>query len=430
MNQTDTSPSTLIGVKRLAKRLARENNLPHHQALAQAAGIAGFSNYAHAHRSLSSNALTDVSQKAILYLTAYWRDPNAGTEGRETLEVRLPRRIDDLLGKPQRYQGRWICEFKRAAPDHLVSRVVMNSQETARNAIGGAHRVLQFMAVTGLKPADSRAMMAMSARGLFDLPRRDHSSGWMDPATRALVMIDEPYRSVHSACYPERVKWAAQRGLVFAAMTWEGMYAPGYSTMYVLTESGKGLDVEQLMDRINALPAGQWSWSGISAPYRPLWRSPEHSTKQLPQSIDRSLPAKHSPNSVPNGGILVPPGSQRPAGRMPIEAHRRSGELLRQAEIAVGKSARCANWLTRVWGELDEWVQREYTREEMDDATFFALYKRADILRSPTKANPPLALRCIDEIDGLINAHYPDCVPRRNLLKDLDRVRQHMLTHA
>lgn len=48
-----TPPSTLDGIKRLAKKLKKDRNIPHTQALEQAATIAGYQNYTEARHKLA-----------------------------------------------------------------------------------------------------------------------------------------------------------------------------------------------------------------------------------------------------------------------------------------------------------------------------------------------------------------------------------------
>jgi len=53
---TDDSfiPTTLVGIKRLAKTIKREHEVPHHLALDIGAKKAGYRDYGHAQKALSS----------------------------------------------------------------------------------------------------------------------------------------------------------------------------------------------------------------------------------------------------------------------------------------------------------------------------------------------------------------------------------------
>lgn len=84
-----TPPSTVDGIKRLAKALKREFNITHHQALDEAARKAGFQNFLHAKRAIT----TIAAQNYIAYVTVYWNDVRSEvrSSGRYTVEVRLTR---------------------------------------------------------------------------------------------------------------------------------------------------------------------------------------------------------------------------------------------------------------------------------------------------------------------------------------------------
>lgn len=71
-------PSTLEGIKRLAKSLKHEKNLSHAKALDQAAQAAGFRNLRHAQNVLPKPKPTP-GRLHPLYLTAYWRTPEGQT---------------------------------------------------------------------------------------------------------------------------------------------------------------------------------------------------------------------------------------------------------------------------------------------------------------------------------------------------------------
>lgn len=55
MDSKDVVPTTIEGIKRLAKRIRREQGIQYMRALDEAAHRAGFSNYTSALRALPSN---------------------------------------------------------------------------------------------------------------------------------------------------------------------------------------------------------------------------------------------------------------------------------------------------------------------------------------------------------------------------------------
>lgn len=58
-------PSSLDGIKRLAKQLSRQKGIKHHLALDEAAKLAGYQNFKHAQRSLSNDNSSHVRPPAI-----------------------------------------------------------------------------------------------------------------------------------------------------------------------------------------------------------------------------------------------------------------------------------------------------------------------------------------------------------------------------
>lgn len=83
MSQVVVHPSTMEGIKRLAKSLKREKNLSHAKALDAAAQAAGFQNLQHA-RNVLPKMRVGSNRLRPLYLSAYWRTPE-GQTGRDTL---------------------------------------------------------------------------------------------------------------------------------------------------------------------------------------------------------------------------------------------------------------------------------------------------------------------------------------------------------
>lgn len=56
MSEQYTPPSTVAGIKRLAKKLKKEHGIQHSEALDRAAGIAGYADFKHAKRVLGEES--------------------------------------------------------------------------------------------------------------------------------------------------------------------------------------------------------------------------------------------------------------------------------------------------------------------------------------------------------------------------------------
>ena len=66
------------------------------------------------------------------------------------------------------------------------------SQDAARQALCFAARELQFMAATGLRPADGRRLLRPKIAA--SMPAADHTTQWIDPERGIDVMIDAQTR--------------------------------------------------------------------------------------------------------------------------------------------------------------------------------------------------------------------------------------------
>ncbi|WP_448227441.1 hypothetical protein [Pseudoxanthomonas mexicana] len=85
-------PSTVDGIKQLAKKIKRERSTTHTEALDEASRQAGYENFVHARRQLS----TPKTEGFPVYLSIHWYErladrPAGGTRraGREILRVQL-----------------------------------------------------------------------------------------------------------------------------------------------------------------------------------------------------------------------------------------------------------------------------------------------------------------------------------------------------
>ncbi len=80
--------------------------------------------------------------------------------------------------------------------------------------------------------------------------------------------------------------------------------------------------------------------------------------------------------------------------------------------------------LDRVRSELDDWVQVEYDRQELDMERFSAMYYGAlgaPFKQRPTAAERSALLAAIGRVREQLARHYPDCEPRRRLYQPIDR---------
>lgn len=416
MTNVIVHPSTIEGIKRLAKSIKRERKITHSQALQEAAKTAGFQNLRHAQRALPHPA---VASRHPLYISAYWRT-REGTTGRETLLIHTHQHWAALLKPQELKHARGLRHFRIDAPDHFETAKDMDGQDTARKVVCAAARTLRFMDATGLRPATARTLAF--ERRVRELPDSDHSMIWIAPETQQFVMTDEPYN--HSADFiANREYWANYNGLAIVTVSWPGMYVPGSSTLYLVSDNRDDLiSLAQRLDRLRSPPIAD-EWSGESAPYSPVLVTPG---REASGRVKRSRPrpnfsGQRRRRAVVYGNVLS--GTQwRPDAKMPISSHKQAGALLRSILDAPQLSANARQRIARVRYYLDDWVQREYNHAELPNDEFNALYY------GKTEALGADALAMIEQVSKLLRDSYPDSAPLRSLIRSLQSA-ERMIRH-
>jgi len=414
-------PSTLVGIKRLAKHRKRDLHISHTEALDVAASLAGYSNYRHARNQLANLAplkAASAGQRSPIWITAYWRDKH-GETGRETVKISARQEWGSLLRPKDLSSARGLGRFRADAADHLESRRDLADQHAARRAVCEAARTLQFMEATGLRPL-TRQVSRLAEEGR-SMPRRDHASYWCHPETQALVAVDEPYAAPETIL-PLRQTWALQTGAAVAATKWDGMYFPENATLYFTSHDGRESELRGFVERLDRepIPVSAEDWTGESAPYSPLFLSPARA--QVGRAKRGRPTAKYvgmvRRNAVVYGQVLLG-GCWRPNAKMPIVAHKEVGDLLKELLENGGLRSRAYWRVENIRSELDEWVQREYrTQEELSSEKFNRLYYND---WTPSQLLPSAR---IDRIEALLRKHYPDSVPLRGLLRCLVAARK------
>ena len=253
-------PSTLGGIKRLAKQIKKTKNITYLKALDIAAQSASFQNYTHARNQLPISLKTSKSSHKVFF-TVYWYDQKDYSTGREVLEIELSAPLLDLLTKDELRKSNGLEKFRLASPDHLVNDYVGYSQSEARNTICKAARTLMFVEATGLKPSSDSDAAYPNGDYKNKLPETDHSTDWYDPDTGQFILIDEPY--LKPIVEGERAEWARKHNWLLQASMWPGMYFPGETSMFVATDASTGYDFEGLMAKIDSIssPVTAANWT-------------------------------------------------------------------------------------------------------------------------------------------------------------------------
>jgi len=431
MSLESIRPSTLDGIKRLARSFKKAEEMRHSAALDRAAVQAGFENYQHANRQLKS-ANTEAIHRTLtnvldFYLTAYWR---SGVEaGRETLRLQLSKPIDEIISGRQRRKTA-LHAFRREAPDHLVFSGTLSEQSKARWFVCKAARVLQFCAATMLVPATPPRRLP----GTEKLPFCDHGSVWLDRKTDTYITADEPYLGAVENDRGERDRWAHSLGLSIVCSPWRGMHNPDGTTgtqLYLIAPASDDNALSAVVQRLRQ--AGEpviestWGvtmsnrWSSESAPSLPRFRSPlaKQPTKKRAASAQRE--ARGPRNSVPYSMVMA--RGRRPTGRMPLEAHTEIATALKEVLATSKRRAGVYNRVGAVRSELDDWVQCEYDRRLLPDEQFSDLYYPDHEFRDvgiPTDDGKQQNLRYLERVKLLLLKHYPPSAPLRKIVQRID----------
>lgn len=423
MSNDHIRPSTLGGIKQFAKYTKRDEGLSHTDALNKAARASGFENYAHARRALGDST-APVKPGHAVYISVLWRDRHTKVIGQEVLKVTLGKPLDELLRPAQYKMARGLGTMRREGPDHLADTYTASSQDRARDVACQAARVLQFVEATGLVPSNAKRSYP---KGDFQnrMPGSDHDGAWYDPAAKVYLRTNEPYSK--GDITDEHMAWSARHGWAVALSPWKGMYNPdGGCCMFLTVDSATDYALEPLLAKLAAAPPPPLAseWPGESRPASPQFVSPgQAAEKEAKASAPKKARTPGTRNNSVEYKMILAGSRRRPKGRMPVEAHQAVGRLLKSVLIDTWKRRGAYRRVDAIRCELDNWVQCEYGRNELSDEVFHDLYYHELPATDPLAKAPPSPDRhvaCLTEVKGLLQRHYPECAPLRDLLSKAD----------
>lgn len=437
MSSDNIRPSTLAGIKSLARTLKKERGLKHMEALDVASVRAGFQNLKHAQKELANTGSSNSSPNPLsgypLFLTCYWNDRRSGKSGRETLRIELPKPWAAIITPAQmKILPRGLAYFRNSGPDHLSRTAISDSQSNARGHVCAAARMMQFMAATGIRPSEAHSRVYPRGSSSNRIPGMDHPSVWYDPQSKCHLLADEPYEKAAESKREEREQWARQHGFAVIRPKWPGMYAPhhfnGGSRLYLIANETKGGVPQSILDALDSLPTppNEFDWQGESAPEWPPFTSPgalagDVSTRKKAKAGTTSG-SKGARNSTGYVQTLVGP-RRRPDGKMTIANHQRVGQLLKSVLIRSSYRTGVHKKLNAIRSELDEWVQQEYDRTQLSDDEFFGLYYQETGRTFPRTIDQDEREQheeSLNQAKAILVDQYPDCAPLRSLLKKMD----------
>ncbi|MGP0172693.1 DUF5623 domain-containing protein [Pseudomonas sp. NCHU5208] len=408
-----TPPSTIDGIKRLAKAIKRESGLTHLAALEEAARKAGFQNFRHA-----SHAIAKGSQHCYTaYVTVYWKELSSEvpSSGRYTIQVHLTRPLPELLADGLKVGGTYLRKFKLEAPDHIEMRTDAASQVSAMQYLDQASFVLLFINATGLVRAFRRENIEEMNK-LERIPYADHITGWEEPQSGDWLLLDEPYISPYPGF---RKEWLQEKRLHQVAPQWPGIYYPGNAVPYLISPSQELL--RKVQAQLERIPDSSFHMGVPEAmPYDSCFVSPSRQASGKPRRS--RLKAAHSPRNgaVAYGGAPGVRSKWRPAGGMSLELHTTIGPILHKlcnsSVRTAGVTARVYDRLNQVRSRLEDWAFMEHPEgisAEVDSKLYYG--PRVDGYTCPQEA-----LEAIESVRAVLLKGYRECKPRAQMLTKIE----------
>ena len=418
----DHRPSTIGGIKRLAKQLKKAKGVPHSKALDLAAKRAGFDNFAHALNLLQASI--SIAQFDKLFFTVYWSDRKGDYKaGREVLEIELSRPLSEIASNSELKRSGAIGWFRLATPDHLVSDHVSRSQNEAINKICKAVRALRFIEATGLKPSKDYDAAYPNKDRRNKLPKSDHTTDWYDPDSGQFILIDEPY--LDPGVDGERDAWAKKHNWHLKASKWAGMYAPDMSNMFVATDASTGYDLESLMAKIDSLsyPVTAEHWKGKSTKGHDTFFTPLTLTKlDKKRAVARgTIYRESSSKTVPMRSWDAPYNERRPNAVMPTEGHQHVARLIKAIESSGTTPIGVRDRLSTIKSQLEDWFFAEHDSKVTNQFDLF--YYGGNDSKDPYviqagSVNGIIIL--LEDLKGQLLDAYVDCEPLRRMVRKLD----------
>ena len=417
MATENTRPTTLAGVKRLAKFIKRERGIPHHAALEEAAQKAGFQNLRHAQSVLGENS-RDLHRA---FVTFYWaeRDRSADSidgpvlrSGRTTFEFLLPAPLKDLLPGRSLNRTPYLDNFRLESPDHLERRSDYYSERQGVRMAEMVALTLNFIAVTGLRAPLANEMYGPS----LNLSKNaDHCTHWYDEESKCLVLLDEPYRKL----YADEIAWAEDHGFHTLGVLWRGIYLAGYTPRL---HSASAAVLSRLAEKLEDLEARlkDERWTSCTQVYERQFISPARviSGKRKPPRIMPTPQSVERAGAVPCGAGM--PGYRshwRPARRLDLDKHLHIGPILSSLAYCM-----CWDWtearLQHIRNTLDAWFRCEYKDSELPNKTWRLVY---DLPHPKTINGTVKRLTALADVRQTIVEGYQDCKPKWELLEEIDK---------
>lgn len=424
----DVRASTLPGIKRKAKTLGRDHNLPHRAALDASARLSGFESFQHAQKLLQRDQ--PAHRMHSIFLSAYWRDSTVRpSSGLEILELNLPRPMEEFLSRYQCGVAQNLQGFFFEYSDHVEMRSNVSSQARAKEILTRSALALQFLEAARLRPVTTKAhrkAMEMAEQ----LPHCDHVSRWVCERTGNWIMLDEPYDHMMARQTAAHVReaWVLSCGLHWAKPRWEGLYNPGHTVPYFVAKDAELLHrtvatVERLAEQNRS---GIAAWAFSSQPYNGQFVSPARERDGKKRKPRPGTTYGFSKNAVEYGWQEGYASRWRPAQQMSMQNHQEMGLTLKRL-YASNTPLQAHAKLQEIQSELENWMFAEYRLEDRDDVDVDVYYGGHD-LKKYSGVNAMVS--AVDHLRSILTGTYLDSKPLRDYLKKLDSARRLILAAA
>lgn len=414
-----TRPTTLAGVKRLAKFIKRARGIPHHAALDEAAQKAGFQNLRYAQSVLGESA-RDLHQA---FVTFYWKEREGFLSslepgpvlrsGRTTFKFLLPVPLRDLLPGRALDRTPYIDDdFRLEAPDHLELRSDYYSEHDGVKMAKQVALALNFMAATGLRAPRASEKLRPNLN-LSD--NADHCSYWYDEESKCIVILDEPYRSL----FEDDIAWAKDHGFHTVGVPWRGIYYTDETPrLHAVSEP----TLSRLVGKLEALEArlNDEKWTYDSQAYESQFISPARvlsGKRKSPRIMPTPQGVEHA-GAVPCGAGQ--PGHRsrwRPVRRMDLDKHLHIGPIMSSLSVSVTMAWSGAR-LGQIGSTLDAWFRSEYEDAELPNKQSRQVY---DLPKPTFIRGIANQLTALADVRQTIVEGYQDCKPKMELLERIDK---------
>ncbi len=414
-------PSSIDGIKQLAKKISRESKIPYMRALTEASRQAGFVNFIHAKRHFAGKV---ELVRFPVFLSVHWhaprpsqgkRQPGEVWAGREIFRVDLSRPLPEIVAKYRVKHGRGLHGFRMEYEDHLEYRTNVDGQNSARSLLLSAARSLLFMESTGLQPVSTNRYDVI-AQKLQELPGRDHMSDWFDPVTGSYVCLDEPYEAAVERHLFERRLWLERNALkMVTPRGWQGIYYAGECIPFLISSDGELLQrVADALSESTVISKPE-SWPYETGKCNDDFVSPKRQEDAKPRRPRPGPSYRERNGAMPYGGQTGIPSRWRPAKAMPIHFHRELGPLLQGLTSTTFFSRRVHQNLLAIRSDLEDWLFKEY-KDHLGNEVYDIYYGGRSLVGGSEVEIVEMLLMA----KSLVERGYADCKPRRQLLAVLD----------